>query len=73
MGGTKAAPQAGDRTHPGIRLPNRESETARSAPDPFRELIDRIFDDAGAEWLRSQRGVGPPILETRGPTGEVGA
>ena len=27
----------------------------RSAPDRFRELLDRIFDDAGAEWLRSQR------------------
>ena len=23
--------------------------------DRFRELIDEIFDDAGAEWLRSQR------------------
>ena len=27
----------------------------RSGPDRFRELIDRVFDDAGAEWLRSQR------------------
>ena len=27
----------------------------RSGPDPFRELIDRIFDDAGAEWLRGQQ------------------
>ena len=24
----------------------------RSGPDPFRERIDRIFDDAGAWWLR---------------------
>ena len=30
-------------------------QSRRSAPDRFRELIDRIFDDAGAEWLRSQR------------------
>ena len=27
----------------------------RSSRDEFRELVDRIFDDAGAEWLRSQR------------------
>ena len=30
----------------------------RSAPDPFRELIDRIFDDAGAWWPRSQQSAG---------------
>ena len=39
MDGTKAAPQAGDRTHPGIRLPNRESETARSELEANARLI----------------------------------
>ena len=27
----------------------------RSASDPFRELVDEVFDEAGAKWLRGQR------------------